>query len=407
MRRAATLALLAGLALAQDPAPESSCVTNCHTEEATSFRDCVHRDQMRCVDCHGGNPAALRDAEKSHDPAAGFLGALTRDKIPDLCGRCHSDPRRMHAFGLKTDQLEHYKTSKHGQAVFEKGDLSAAVCTDCHGTHRIYPAHDPRAPTAPANQPQTCGRCHTEKESTVVAEFTESVHGRALDDGLRGAPACADCHGAHAATPAGVRDIVQGCGRCHTNTADHFRRGPHATSEMRCDACHDERTPEYRGSGCTTCHGVHAIERPDARLYRGDAVGRCGHCHREADHAAHEVAATILEGTRRLEDALQASLNQIEAAKELGVFLDNEKIYLRESQRALVSVWPLSHAMDGAAIGNHLELGLRRQDRTREMISKRAIALRDRKLLLVGLSFILLLLAALLGMKLKAIRELS
>ena len=141
-------------------------------------------------------------------------------------------------------------------------------------------------------------------------------------------------------------------------------------------------------------------------LYEGDAVGRCGHCHREPDNA-QAVATVIRDGTRELENALRASLDEISAAKKLGVFLDNEKIYLRESQRALVSVRPLSHSMDAAAVREHLEAGLRRQDRTREMIAKRKTALRDRKLLLVALSAILLLLAALLRMKLRTVRELS
>ncbi|MHC4957271.1 MAG: hypothetical protein ACYTGN_02770 [Planctomycetota bacterium] len=410
MRLGATFALLAGLALAQEPASESSCVTNCHTKEATSFRDCVHNGSMRCVDCHGGNPAALRDKDKSHDPAAGFLGKLTRDKVPELCGRCHSDPVRMHPYGLKTDQLEHYRTSKHGQALFGKGDLAVAVCTDCHGTHRIRPAHDPRSMTAPANQPQTCGRCHTNNSRDIAAEFSASVHGRAVGDGLRGAPSCADCHDAHGATPPGVSDIVHVCGRCHTNTAAHFRKSPHFTADMRCDSCHkeaDEQGPEYRGAGCTTCHGVHAIERPGAHMLQGDDVGHCGHCHRDDDRAAEEVTAVILGGTRRLAGALRESQARIDEAKALGVFLDNEKIYLRESRRALVSVQPLAHSLDSAAIAAHLDLGLKRQGRTREMIEKRSVALRDRKLLVVALALILSLLAGLLAMKLKAIRELS
>jgi len=401
VKAAAALVLLAAFAVAQEP---SSCVTNCHGAETKAFADSIHKNSMRCVDCHGGDPTALRDEAKSHSVDKGFVGKIAHDKIPGLCGRCHSDPIRMHASGLKTDQLEHYKTSAHGKAVLDNGNLEAAVCTDCHGTHLIRPAHDPLAPTAPANQPRTCGKCHA--DAGVVTEFNASVHGRALADGLRGAPACADCHGAHGATPPGVRDIVQVCGKCHTNTAAHFRAGPHAGDEMNCASCHDEQTREYRLSGCTACHGAHAITEPDVHLYEGDAVGRCAHCHRDTGRA-QEVAAVILKGTRELEDALRESLDEISGAKKLGVFLDNEKIYLRESQRALVSVRPLSHSMDAAAVREHLEAGLRRQDRTREMITKRKTVLRDRKLLLVALSAILLLLTALLRMKLKAVRELS
>ena len=38
----------------------------------------VHRAALRCVDCHGGDPAAMRDKEKAHDPAKGYRGVLKR-----------------------------------------------------------------------------------------------------------------------------------------------------------------------------------------------------------------------------------------------------------------------------------------------------------------------------------------
>ena len=394
----------------------SSCTTNCHGEEATAFSDCVHKNELKCTDCHGGNPKAMRDAKKSHDPAHGYVGAPARDKIPDLCARCHSDPLAMHAYGLKTDQLTHYKSSGHGKAL-ARGILTVAVCTDCHGTHHIRPAHDPRAPIAPANQPKTCGRCHENKSlmgpfglsAGVVEEFRGSVHGRALlDQGLRGAPSCADCHGSHGATPPGVSEIVEVCGHCHQNTAKHFRESPHfASKEMRCDSCHDEQTHEYRRAGCTSCHGSHEIEEPGPEMYLGDEVGRCGHCHREADDGSQEAIAVIRDGKRSLERALRNSMESIRKAKQRGVFLDNEKVYLRESARTLVSVRPLSHSLDLNRIREQLIAGLRRQDRAQEMIEKRTVVLRDRKLLIGALSLLLLLLITVLRMKLKAIRELS
>ena len=395
----------------------SSCTTNCHGEQATSFSDCVHRNELSCVDCHGGNPAAMRDEKKSHDPAHGYIGKPARDKIPELCSRCHSDPLAMHAYGLKTDQLAHYKASGHGKAL-ERGILGAAVCTDCHNTHHIRPAHDPRSPTAPANQPETCGRCHEDKSlmgpsglsTNVVEEFRESVHGHALlEEGLRGAPSCTDCHGSHGATPPGVAQIVQVCGHCHQNTAQHYRESPHfASGEMRCDACHEEKTHEYRRAGCTSCHEPHKTQDPGEEMYTGDQVGHCGHCHREADDQTSQNAITVIrDGKRSLERALRTSMAQIREAKERGVFLENEKVYLRESARTLVSVRPLAHSLDLDRIREHLDAGLRRQDRAQEMIVKRTVVLRDRKLLMGALALLLLLLITVLHMKLKATRDLS
>ncbi|MFQ5843807.1 MAG: hypothetical protein ACE5JG_02345 [Planctomycetota bacterium] len=412
---AALLGALASSLAAQGSAAEPSCVTHCHGREATAFRECVHAGELSCLECHGGDPKAHRDKRKAHDPAAGYVGKPVRTAIPELCGKCHSDPLRMHAYGLPTDQLAHYRTSGHGRAL-AAGDAAAAVCTDCHGTHRVLRADDPRAPTARANQPATCGRCHSdsalmdshELPADSVARFRRSAHGVALlEEDARGAPSCADCHGSHGATPPAVHEVVQVCGQCHRNTADHFRRSAHDDAErMRCRVCHEETAPEYHRAGCAACHGAHAIAAPGSWLYRGQEVGRCGHCHRE-DGRADGVVAAVGAGRRRLQEAMAATRREIREAKARGVFLDYEQVYLRESERALVSLQPLTHSLDAAAIAGHLEEGLARQARARESIAKKAKVLRDRRLLLSGLAVVLLLLAALVALKLQAVRRLS
>jgi hypothetical protein len=323
----------------------------------------------------------------------------------------------MHAYDLPTDQLAHYKESGHG-VTLATGDTAVAVCTDCHGVHRILPAHDPRAPTARVNQADTCGRCHSDAKlmekyglpADTARLFKQSVHGFALLElESPGAPACADCHGAHGANPPGVRDVVHVCAKCHLNTAEHFRASPHGkTEDMRCGACHegeDKKTSRERG-GCAACHGAHDIPEPGATLYKGDEVGHCGHCHRN-DPAADRAIEAIVAGRRKLRDAMDATREDIRAAKARGVFLEHEDIYLRESERALVAVRPLSHTVDPDKVAAALDDGARRQDRAREAIAKRAKVLRDRKLLMTGLALILLLLTALLGYKLQAVRRLS
>jgi hypothetical protein len=236
------------------------------------------------------------------------------------------------------------------------------------------------------------------------------VHGRALlVEGLRGAPACADCHGSHGAVPPGVRDLVQGCGQCHENTAEHYRKSPHFGAEdMRCAACHAEKKddPAYAGQQCTACHGTHGIGEAGREMLEGDAVGHCGHCHRQED-GSQAAARVLLDGTRRLEEAMERTRARLSDAKAKGLFLDHEEQYLRESERALVLVEPLAHSLGLAAIGKHLEDGLKRQDRTLETLDKVGKKLRDRRILLSGLAGILLLLAALCALKLQALRRLS
>ena len=430
MRSLAWLLVLALAAFAEDPEP--SC-NHCHGQQRMEHAAGVHAGTLACVDCHGGNPAARRELalpgddprtpgdllrafkEKSHDPAAGYRGKIPRKEVPQLCARCHSDPLRMNPFALPTDQLAHYRASSHGRALFEKNDTNVAVCIDCHGAHEILAAHDPRAATAPANLPDTCGACHTDAErmqpyglsTDGVARFLKSVHGRALREGRRGAPSCADCHGSHGAAPPGVREVVQVCGQCHVNTQEHYRKSPHfGSKEMQCRACHEEEGARYRGAGCTACHGTHETRTPGDWMYQGDEVGRCGHCHREPD-GSQELAVAIRDGRQRLQSAMDETRRAIREAKARGLFLDDEEVYLRESARALVAAQPLAHSMDRDRIERHMRDGLKRHDRTREVIAKKGNIVRDRRILVAGLAALLLLLTVLLAAKLRAVRRLS
>lgn len=406
-------------AASADPAP-TPCGP-CHGEQATSHRKGVHAEVLSCADCHGGDPAAIHDKEKAHAKEKGFTGKVARERIPLLCGECHADPVRTAPYGLATDQLAHYRTSFHGKALFGKGDTEVAVCTDCHGTHGILDPKDPAAPTSPTRQPETCGKCHADKakmakhglSSDVVERFRTSVHGIALlDERARGAPSCSDCHGSHGAVPPGVTDVPQVCGHCHTNTEEQYRKSPHHAKgdQFSCRTCHDKPTEtsiDYRRGGCTACHDTHAIAKPDATMYEGDAVGRCGHCHRQADAKVDAVKSVILEGTADLRRRVDHTRGRLLEAKEKGLFLKDEDEFLRESERALVSVWPLSHSLDGAALSKHLTDGVQRQDRADESLDREFTKVRDRKIVMGAVVLVLLLLAALFAVKLETARRLS
>jgi hypothetical protein len=410
------------LAASQEAAPtflDSSCATACHGAERTQLEGSVHALALTCVDCHGGDPEAHRDKLGAHAEAAGYRGTPDRRDVPALCSECHSDPLAMFAFALPTDQLAHYRTSAHGRAVLELGDAAAATCTDCHGTHDIRAAHDPRAPTAPANQPTTCGRCHADAgmmerfglPADLVGRFEQSVHGRALlIDQSRGAPSCASCHGAHGASPPGVANVVQVCAECHPGTAESYRSSAHFANEegMRCDGCHQEQAglPGYQLNGCTACHGAHDIEAPGDEQFLGDEVGSCGHCHRTEDGAAAVVDA-VISGRKRLEDAMIGTQQGLLRAKQAGLFLETEAVMLRESRSALVSLEPLSHALDVPRIEALVANGLERQDMAHKALERQQIVLRDRRILVVGWVLLLLMLACLMGAKLAAVRRLS
>jgi hypothetical protein len=134
------LFLFGGRASAQ---AKNSCL-DCHrsldpplqvTEQ--QFTSDIHAQKgFTCASCYGGDPTkADMDAMSK---AAGFRGKIDRKKVPELCGRCHSDAAFMRQYNpsLRTDQWNQYKTSVHGK-LFTKGDKRwrcasiATAFTDC------------------------------------------------------------------------------------------------------------------------------------------------------------------------------------------------------------------------------------------------------------------------------------
>jgi cytochrome b6 len=217
-------------------APKTSC-NSCHEEQTHAAQNDIHiKAGLGCHDCHGGNPDPKLDGDPSAmDPAAGFIGKPGRKDIPEFCGRCHSSLTFMRRFQpqARVDQVAEYWTSHHGQSL-KAGKTNAATCIDCHGVHGIRAAADPESPVYPTHVPQTCGRCHNEPQK----QWRRSVHAKALfERGDLSAPTCNDCHGNHGATPPGVESVAFVCGNCHGRESELFRASMH--SSLTCIECHE------------------------------------------------------------------------------------------------------------------------------------------------------------------------
>ncbi len=324
----------------------SSCIT-CHTvlegpeaEEGVvhDFGLSTHSDAgLDCSDCHGGNPDAPADLESfdysaSKGPGTGFRGAPDREDVPAFCGRCHSDAEYMRRFApqLRVDQEQLYAVSGHGRALSD-GNLQVATCVDCHSSHRILRANDPRSTVAPNRVPATCLGCHS--DSSVMSasglsagigdEYRSSVHGAALlEHGDLGAPACNDCHGNHGAAPPGVNSVSAVCSQCHVSTAADFQASPHG--------------PIFEMMGepaCEVCHGNHAIGRTsDAML---EAEGVCYQCHVDGDQGS-----TTANRYRQELAILGASISEadslLEIAHRKGMEVDEGRYILRRAENSLV-----------------------------------------------------------------------
>lgn len=165
-----------------------------------------------CTDCHGVHGIQSAKYPKS----------MTFPwNIPQTCGRCHADKATMEPYKLPTGQLEDYKASVHARALYDKKDLSAPVCNDCHGNHGAFPP-------SVSSVASVCRQCHPSTGDL----FVKSPHKKAFDD--MGAGECEVCHGNHKILPPSTAMIGtdQGatCVQCHDKgstgfeTAAEFRR---------------------------------------------------------------------------------------------------------------------------------------------------------------------------------------
>lgn len=81
----------------------------------------------------------------------------------DQCGRCHED--EAHTF---FDTI-------HGK-VSQLGDVGAAKCYDCHGTHGVLPSDDPNSMLGRRNVVETCGQCHRGSNMRFTGYLTHATH---------------------------------------------------------------------------------------------------------------------------------------------------------------------------------------------------------------------------------------
>jgi predicted CXXCH cytochrome family protein len=156
-----------------------------------------------CSGCHGTHEIL---AVVSPD------AAVNRNRVVDLCAKCHADKKFMAPYELATNQVEKWRKSSHGVA-FGEGNPKAPTCTGCHSPHA---GKLPGSVAVAA----LCDRCHQDQREL----FLKSPHAKAFRK--LGLPECVPCHGDH-----GVRHESwlgsmapdSSCARCHSKDKDPKR----------------------------------------------------------------------------------------------------------------------------------------------------------------------------------------
>jgi cytochrome b subunit of formate dehydrogenase len=181
-----------------------------------------------------------------------------------------------------------YQESVHGRAA-QHGNSGAAVCSDCHSAHDVARPNDPLSPIFRSRIPATCGTCH----AAVLAEYQESIHGRAAAAGITDSPVCTDCHGIHSIrAPEDPQSSVSAravsrstCARCHASERLSAEFGvPRQRVESYYDSFHglESSLGSVSTANCASCHGVHRIlPSSDSRstIHPTNLPGTCGRCH--------------------------------------------------------------------------------------------------------------------------------
>ena len=160
-----------------------------------------------CTSCHGVHGIQT----------ANFPKSMTFPwNIPDTCGRCHANAEIMKPYGIPVDQVSLYRQSVHAAALYDKKDLSAPVCNDCHGNHGA-------APPEVKSVAFVCRQCHPSAGDL----FSASLHKAAFDE--LGVSECEACHGNHKIAAPSDEMLAGGnssiCSQCHDAGSKPFDAG--------------------------------------------------------------------------------------------------------------------------------------------------------------------------------------
>lgn len=153
-----------------------------------------------CTSCHTAHSVLPKK-----DPAS----SVNPKNIPGTCGRCH--------YGIE----EQYEKSVHATLV-GKTKKELPVCNDCHSAHTIRRADDTGFKLDIMTK---CGRCHEK----ITESYFDTYHGKVSQLGYTKTAKCYDCHGSHDILPAADpkshlsrNNVLKTCQKCHQGATRRF-----------------------------------------------------------------------------------------------------------------------------------------------------------------------------------------
>lgn len=251
-----------------------------------------------CMRCHNNEHLKAADGRSMFVRASDVAGSTHAGKV--ACSQCHSEVNvsRVRPCETITHKVDcskcheeigqQFQRSRHGQLV-AANDSNAPNCVECHGTHHILSKRDPESRTFATKVPDLCGGCHREGQKAalrytgtqhqIIPNYTESIHGKGLKNGLTVTATCTNCHTAHGILPTAdpqssvnPANLPRTCGVCHHGIEEQFEQSVHSRLVTKTD----KPLPV-----CNDCHTAHTIRRTDEKGFMLEIMDRCGHCHAE------------------------------------------------------------------------------------------------------------------------------
>ncbi|MDP2998792.1 MAG: cytochrome b/b6 domain-containing protein [Bryobacterales bacterium] len=272
----APLALLIFLSTFPARAQEAGAdvCASCH-EQGQKLKASIHAG-LGCSGCHEKH-------EKYPHPA---------NAPKPACTTCHSP------------QVRDYSMGVHGRAV-KAGNQAAPDCSMCHGD--VHQTASARTEAFRKAEPETCGMCHDK----VVAEFKASVHGKAVERGVKDAPLCTNCHGEHSILPhkdvassVSAAHVSETCARCHGDVRLSRKFGLPPDRITSFDSSFHglaSKSGSQTVANCASCHGVHGIlasSDPKSMINARNLPATCGKCHPGAGSRFALGSIHLVQGAR-------------------------------------------------------------------------------------------------------------
>jgi formate dehydrogenase gamma subunit len=230
------------------------------------------------------------------DPAELLIESVHRDIGCDMCHSAEVEEGRsmpgVDCSACHEGIYRKYTKSVHGKLRLS-GIEDAPTCYSCHGTHDILSMGKPASRVHKLKVPEACGQCH----ESIFEEYSQSVHGVALAEGIPDTPICTDCHGEHSILPHtdklswvySTNIAKTTCPQCHASERIIAKYNiPGERVESYKDTFHGlaGKIGDVKVANCASCHGVHNIFPSfDKRsmVNPDNMVETCGQCHPNAN----------------------------------------------------------------------------------------------------------------------------